>query len=156
MRRNFSLSQERMRSEQEIFDELGELCVEPGFAHAVAFLSFRDNFVRYRDKFNAKDYLKMFSFERLIRTELSTLIGLMVRVTRDLTLPAPEKLNEHIQKAEHLLGELHQAMMAPMFGEMQTALQGAARDTAANPFTTAAAMREPIFYGAESAYSFQY
>lgn len=44
-------------------------------------------------------------------------------------------------------------MVAPFAETFKAAL---GNPNAANPFTSAEAMREPIFYGAESAYSFQY
>ena len=90
--------------------------------------------------------------DRLIRTEISTLIGLMTRAEIDYTLPTPPQLRSLIERTEALLKELHEAMMQPM----KIALEAAIADGKTNPFSTAEAMREPIFYGAESAYSFQY
>jgi hypothetical protein len=81
-----------MRSEQEIFDELAALCASPGYAHATAYFCYRDHFVGFGDELKSEDYFKLFSIERLIRTEISTLIGLMIRAPRDLALPDPKKL----------------------------------------------------------------
>jgi hypothetical protein len=81
---------ERQRTEQEIFDELAALCASQGYAHAIAFLCFRDNIVGYKDELRGEDYAKLFSLERLIRTEISTLIGLMARAPIDYALPSPE------------------------------------------------------------------
>jgi hypothetical protein len=67
------------RSEEEIFDELELLCGSPGYVHALAFLCFRDNMVGFGDALTLEDIQEMFSPDRLIRTEISTLFGLLVR-----------------------------------------------------------------------------
>ena len=141
-----------MRTEQEIFDDLAVLCASPGYAHAIAFFCYRDNIVAYKEELKGEDFAKLFSMDRLIRTEISTLIGLMTRAEIDYTLPTPPQLRSLIERTEALLKELHEAMMQPM----KIALEAAIADGKTNPFSTAEAMREPIFYGAESAYSFQY
>jgi hypothetical protein len=145
-----------MRSEQEIFDELAALCASPGYAHAIAYFCYRDHFVGFGDKLKPEDYSKLFSIERLIRTETSTLIGLMVRAPRDLALPEPKKLETYIVQTEALLEELHQVMLEPAREESQAALADPASVKNADPFANAVALREPIFYGGESAYGFQY
>ncbi len=141
-----------MRKEQDIFDDLTSLCTKPGYAHAVAFLCFRDNFVGYKDILNSDDYAKLYSTDRLIRTEMSTLIGLMARAPIDLTLPTSEQIQEFIEQSDKLLNELHQAMLQPIVEDFPAKLL----DPEVNPFESANSMREPIFYSAESAYSFQY
>ncbi|MGH8614455.1 MAG: prepilin peptidase, partial [Gammaproteobacteria bacterium] len=141
-----------MRTEQEIFDELATVCTTPGYAHVVAFLCFRDNIVSYKDELKGEDYSKLFSKDRLIRTEISTLIGLTVRAPVDLSLPSPHQFQTLIQQSDALLSELHEAMNQPGMEIFQSMIA----DPTKNPFEAAEAMREPIFYGAESAYSFQY
>lgn len=64
-----------MRSEQAIFDELAQLCVSPGYVHAIAYLCFRDNMIRYSGEMKAEDMQHLFSKSRLIRTETSLLSG---------------------------------------------------------------------------------
>lgn len=141
------------RTEQEVFDDLAGLCRSKGFAHAIAFICYRDNFVGYKDELKGDAFAKLFSNERLIRTEISTLIGLMARGTIDLTLPTPSVLQDYIDRAVSLLEELHEVLLRPFQEQFKEAL---ARGEDASPFNSAEAMREPIFYGAESAYSFQY
>jgi hypothetical protein len=145
-----------MRSEQEIFDELAALSVSPGYGHAIAYFCYRDHIVGLGDELKPDDFSKLFSFERLIRTEISTLIGLMIRAPRDLTIPEPKKLEAYVVQTEALLEELHEAMRQPMMAELQAALADSSTAKNVDPFANAVAMREPIFYGAESAYSFQY
>ena len=141
------------RTEQEIFDELASLCVSPGYVHAIAHMCFRDNMVRYGDKLTADDMSQMFSDSRLIRTEISTLIGLMVRQPVDFNLPEPEAVEAYIEKSEALLHEIHQSMSSVWFKDFDPEN---AKSKNFSPFSSAAALREPIFYGGKSAYSFQY
>ena len=141
-----------MRTEQEIFDDLSNLCTSPGYAHVIAYFCLRDNIVGFRDELKAEDYAKLYSPERLTRTEISTLIGLMAQQPIDLTLPSPSKVAEYIRKSEALLEELHQALSQPFIAGSLTA----SIEEAPDPFESAKALREPIFYSAESAYPFQY
>ena len=140
------------RTEQEIFDDLAALCASPGYAHALAFLCYRDNFVGYRDELKGKDYSKLFSMNRLIRTELLTLIGLMARAPIDYALPSQQRLQNLVDHTEALLNELHEAMLQPLMANIKVGLVGGAT----NPFATAEAMREAIFYSGDLAFSFQY
>jgi hypothetical protein len=68
-----------MRTEQAIFDDLADLCCSPGYVHAVAALCLRDNMIFYCGEMKPEDTRHLFSPTRLIRTELSTLLGLMVK-----------------------------------------------------------------------------
>jgi len=141
------------REEAKIFSDLGTLCVEPGFAHAIAAFCFRDNTIRVGEALKGESMAHMFSFSRLSRTEISTLIGLMARQPIDLSHPGPKVIQACCDRAEALLHELHRAMSAVWFegiGPEQLA------DPDFNPFARGSSLREPIFYGGESAYSFQY
>ena len=142
-----------MRSEHEIFRELASLCASPGYAHAVAYLCTRDNLITYSGEMKTKDMQHLFSKSRLLRTETSTLIGLMLKRPIDYTLPASSTLEKYIESTETLLEEMHHAMSAS-FWQVIDSVKIA--EEGFNPFTTGAALREPIFYGGESAYSFQY
>ena len=142
-----------MREEQNIFDDLAKLCLSPGYVHALAYLCFRDNMVGYASEMKAEDMQHLFSMTRLVRTEISILMGLLIKGEVDYTLPAPEVFQEYVYKTETLLEEVHRSMSAAMFaglGSMKVA------ESDFNLFTTGEALREPIFYGGESAYSFQY
>ena len=142
-----------MRAEQEIFDELAGLCASSGYAHAIAYLCSRDNMIRYSGEMKAADMRHLFSKSRLIRTETSTLIGLMLKSPIDYTLPAPPVLEKYIESTEALLEEIHHAMTASFWQDID---QAKIAEEGFNPFTNGVALREPIFYGGESAYSFQY
>lgn len=142
-----------MRSEQAIFEELAELSVSPGYVHAVAYLCFRDNMILYSGEMKADDMQQLFSRGRLIRTETSTVIGLMLKCDIDYTLPAPKTLEGYVKATEALLEEIHHTMSAVIWKDIDPANIA---DKDFNPFTSGAVLREPIFYGGESAYSFQY
>ncbi len=96
---------------------------------------------------------RLFSYERLIRTELMTLIGLMVKKPLDLTLPPGEVLQSYVEHTDTLMKELHNAMSYPMFESIHEAVT--ACQAPSNPWE-GTGLREPIFYGTESAYVFQY
>lgn len=142
-----------MRSEQSIFDELAELCVLPGYVHAIALLCFRDNVILYSGEMKTEDMQPLFSKGRLIRTETSTLIGLMLKREIDYSVPAPKVLNNYVEKTEALLEEIHHTMSAQFWAGIDPTKIA---DKDFNPFASGAGLREPIFYGGESAYSFQY
>lgn len=142
-----------MRSEQAIFDDLAALCRSKGFIQAVAFLCFHNNFIHFNDELRAEDMALVFSDRRLIRTEMTTLIGLMMRAPIDFTLPPPDVLSEYYDKSKELLAELHQAIAAAAKKNISLAN---ATEPGHNPFIPGEVLREPIFYSGESAYSFQY
>ena len=148
------LSPPKPRTEQEVFDEIGELAATPGYAHVIAFLCARDNFVWHRrDGLRAEDMQHLYSRSRLIRTEISTLIGLMARAGGDLAAPPPSNVDELIKQTDFLMEELHRSMGAPVFEGLVGALK--AGEAPSNPWDSGSAMREPIFYGGEGAFSFQ-
>ncbi len=94
----------------------------------------------------------MFSPSRLIRTEINTLLGLMIKAEIDWSLPAPKIVQEYMDVTEKLLEELHHCLS----GEFWTGLTKEAVENGFNPFERGVVLREPIFYGGEAAYNFQY
>jgi len=143
----------KTRNENEVFKELENLCNSPGYVHAIAYFCFRDNTIRYADEVKLEDVIQQFSMDRLVRTEISTLIGLVCKNDIDETLPSPDVTQEYISKTNSLLQELHQSMMAPLQDVFNTSR---IIDDKFNPFNSGSILRESIFYGGESAYHFQY
>jgi hypothetical protein len=142
------------RSEVQVFGDLQALCISPGYIHGIAYFCWRDNLIRYSGaQVIEKDLEHQHSHERLLRTEISTLIGLMVQRPIDLSLPEPETMQGYIDRTEALLDELHHAMMKPWFEGWDFKV---GKIPEHDPFANTSAMREPIFYGGESAYNFQY
>jgi len=143
-----------MRAEAEVFSDLGDLCRSAGYVHALAYLCFRDSIVRYSGDMRAKDMLPMYSTDHLIRTEMSTLIGLMIQGEMNWTKPSPEVIQQQIDHTEALLRELHETFLPPM-GEI-LAQRVSSPGSSVDLLGRGDFVREAIFYGGESAYSFQY
>lgn len=142
-----------LRSEQEIFADLGAVCIKPGYVQALAYLCFRDNVIPYAGKMKEADMQKMFSPSRLIRTEINILIGLMVKADIDWALPTPQTLQDYVDTSDKLLEELHHGMSSVVFADLT---KEAIAVGSFDPFSRGTALREPIFYSGESAYNFQY
>lgn len=142
-----------MRKEEQIFGDLLALCTSPCYVHALAWLCFRDSVIRYSDEMRAEDVAHLFSADRLIRTETSALIGLMVQREIDWSRPDSHTIQHYIDETERLLKEFHEAMLAPSAEELRQAIL---TGSPANPFESGESLREPMFYSGESAYSFQF
>ena len=119
----------------------------------IACFCFRDNTIRYSDTITKDDILQQYSMDKLIRTEISTLIGLVCKNHLNTELPSPDVMQEHIDKTDSLLKEIHQSMMPSM--EHFFALSEY-RDQKSDPFQNGSLLRESIFYSGEGAYEFQY
>lgn len=138
------------RPEQDVFDELAGLCLSPGFAHAIALLTVRDNYVPIEDELTADGMAHMFTRERLIRSEINALVGLMLKGPVDYSQPDHETLLRYMQRAEELLEEIHRGMEAVTWASAFDPTKGP------DDKWGGAAMREPVFYCTESAYRCQY
>ncbi|MBU3975239.1 MAG: NERD domain-containing protein, partial [Alphaproteobacteria bacterium] len=141
------------RLEADIFEDLRHLCQSPGYVHAIGFFCFRDNLIRFGDQLNSEAMESQHAPDRLLRTEIATLIGLMVQVPFDAAVPAPAQFQAYIDQTQALLKELHDSLSAgwlvgfrPSDGLMSIS----------DPFSSGENLREPMFYAGESAYGFQY
>jgi len=123
------------RSEEAIFADLESLAAEPGYAYAIAWLCL-GGFFRFSDRVKSENISGVFSDERLIETEISTLVGLLVKSNLDLTPPTSDNLDSMLKRSDALFSELH-GSIAPSSHEPSEW------------------MREAIFYSGESAYYFQ-
>ena len=147
------------RAEQDIFDDLAELCATPGYAHALAWMSLRDNYVTFDGAMDSEALAASYTPGRTVRTEFSTLLGLLIRQPIDLSEPTPAEIQVLFDRTGALLNELHERLGRPMWDsiiETAKAMQEEGAERPPSPFTRADVLREPIFYGGESAYSFQY
>lgn len=151
--KSFVPQRKKARPEEQIFTELGAICRSPGFVHALAYFCFRDSVVTFDESMQAADMANMFSAERLIRTEIITLYGLMIQGELNFEIPSVDALEHYVRTSEQLLAEIHNGMNEVAFAKIFPA-KGI--DSDANPFITGEALREAIFYSAESAYSHQY
>jgi hypothetical protein len=87
-----------MRSEADVLSDLAAICRSDGYVHALAYLCFRDSVVRYTGEMRPKDMLPIFSNDRLIRTEISTLVGLMIQGDMNWTMPSPDIVQEQLDR----------------------------------------------------------
>ncbi|WBY03593.1 SEC-C metal-binding domain-containing protein [Ramlibacter tataouinensis] len=140
------------RPENEVFAELAALAQSPGYLHALTHIVWRDRLVRYRGAMQERDLDRMFSGEQLIRTEITTLLGLMVKAPWSDELPGPPTLRGYIERTDRLMAELHDSMPGSL-AQLKLGPDGLPDFSGMG---SGAAMREPIFYGGESAYLFQY
>ena len=143
----------KIRQESEVFSELAELCSSPGYVHAIAYLCFRDNTIKHGDTMTVKDVLQQFTPKRLLRTEISTLIGHTFKIRVNTELPSLDVLQNYIDNTETLLEELHHSIMEPTAEIFNPENLG---DPNYNPFTNGSFLREPIFYSGEGVYQSQY
>ena len=144
---------EKPREESKILEDLAKLTTSPGYVHALAHICQRDNVICMKGKLQPSDMDRLFSKERLIRTELTTLIGLMAKKPLDLSPQPVDVVARYIECTDVLMRELHDAMSSLTFAAVFEAMKAGAEppDVWRGP-----GMREPIFYGTESAYAFQY
>lgn len=83
----------------------------------------------------------------------------MLKHSVDFDIPEPLRMQEFIEKTHALLDELHACLNRPMLETFRRAFadqQAGLPVPLERPFRRADELREPIFYGGESAYSFQY
>lgn len=145
------------RPEDAVFADLEKLCGMTGYVHALSYLIFRDSVVTGDEEFQKADFEKIYSRERLIRTEFEILIGLWLKGGRETKIPESSVIQLMIERSDALLNELHEAILAPAHRDFVSAIEGReAGIEVENPLGKASAMREAIFYGGESAFSFQY
>ncbi|WP_342620054.1 SEC-C metal-binding domain-containing protein [Rhodoferax sp. GW822-FHT02A01] len=140
------------RSEPEVFADLKALTASPGYVHAVAAICVRDNLVVYLNELKAKDLQKFHQPEHLLRTELTTVLGLMCQNSLDFTIPSAADLASYVSRTDSLLKEFHEAIWAPAAAAFSEAFASETVEDLAE----GASLREAIFYGTEGAHQFQY
>ncbi|WP_210504908.1 SEC-C metal-binding domain-containing protein [Pantoea ananatis] len=144
------------RSEDEIFNELEKLCIEDGYANAIAYFCFRDTTYKFKKELDFDAIKSMFDNKSLIRTEISCLIGLMSKGSMCLAMPDYEIHQRHILRTEQLLEELHYSIAALMFNHDENNEGDKAFNSDTSIHSSGEFIREGILYGSESAYAFQY
>ena len=146
------------RPEAEVFEDLRKLAQSAGFLHALAFLIFKSNVITATGEFTKEDFLQIYDPQNLLRTEANLLIGLALSAKVDTSLPEPATIQELMNEAVRLLEELHQAVLAPAHEAFFEALKDFKPDgpPPESPLKGGLFLREAIFYGAESAFPFQY
>lgn len=144
----------QFRPEEEVFQDLSDLCISDGYVHALAALCFRDNTLHFgQGELTANDVQRQYGPERLIRTEISTLLGMMIKTPINDTHPGSKVIQEYIDKTEALLIDLHNSLNQNIHDQFSS---GKAFEEGYDPFSDGRNLREPIFYAGESAYNFQF
>ena len=133
-----------MREESAVFDDLRRLCHSPGYAHAIAVYWMRGNMLRASNGEVTSERLAETS-TGLTRREIDILVGLAAQGDFDLALPKPVVTRKHMRETDALMEELHCVIGDPLGSFFRAAATGLGE-----------ALREPIIYGPESAYEFQY
>ena len=133
-----------MREEVEVIRDLELLCQSAGYVHALAFLCYKHNIIGFGDEVSPEDLTMLTSSERVIKTEFSLLMGLMVKAKIDTAIPPSNVIQEYIDKTMVLIEELHQSFFLPF------------QQKDASPLETPFPMKEVIFYSGDSAYPSQY
>ena len=145
------------RNEAEIFDDLRELCCSTGYIHAIAYFCWRDNLIQFAgDQITCGDIQHQHSHERLLTSEISTLIGLMAKGDINMSIPPPKTFQYYVKRSEELLHEMHISLQKPWLAAFEAMAGNSSKASKLDPFGTADGLREPIFYSGESAYNFQY
>ncbi|ELL0333754.1 preprotein translocase subunit SecA [Serratia marcescens] len=128
------------KNETEVFSELESLCTSHGFIHCLALLSCMNNIAFYEDELSSEDMQHLYEKERLIRSEISTIAGLLLKSEISTDYPGEEVMSELHKGVNTSLAVLHRAMFS-----------AEKDDEYGNTM-----IKESIFYAAESAYDFQY
>ena len=146
------------RAEMDVFADIRQLVQSPGFLHALAHFVFESNFITGSGEFTKQDFLKTYDPKNLIRTEANLLIALALSADVDLTIPHPNVMQQYMDDAVRLLDELHQAILAPAHEAFLEAIKQFQVENLRpeSPMKQGVFLREAIFYGAESAFPFQY
>ncbi len=71
-------------------------------------------------------------------------------------MPSPQMLQSYIDRSEALLHEMHMSLQKSWMAAFKEMARNPTKAKRIDPFSTAEGLREPIFYGGESAYNFQY
>lgn len=139
--------------ENEKFIKLEELCSQAGFIHAFSYLCQRDCTIGFQGEFQGGDLHHLYTPERLIKTELSTLHGLLLKSGYDNSIIDSDRLKYLADRSEILLGEIHESMQARMMGQFTPQNM---KKNESDFFSSPDFIREYIFYSAEQAFEFQF
>ena len=143
------------RTQSDIFADLERLCQEPGFIYSLCLMVERSLWM------STDDVVDIDWNDRPNQGELSLLLGLLARHTTKLEDVLDEQgvLNQ-VERAMRLLDELHQQVAFPQPPNDPTLTDeerlSAIQKSYEEWMNSGLGMVEPIFYGGEGAYDFQF
>ncbi len=153
---NDNLSQ-RHRAKREVIADLERLCQEDGFIYSYCGLVLSSLFM------SPKEIAETDWTQRLNTQELAFLLGLMVKRPLSLTVPSsPARSDAQYNSVIRLFEELHKThgfpFKIPATENQQNLEESIAKHVQAYDdwMDNGLGMVEPIFYGGEGAYDFQY
>lgn len=138
-----------MRTEAEIFSELEEICASEGYIHILARIVLKDIITIYSGQIQESDMDHLYSKERLIRSEISTLAGLMIKSEINFSVPSSKNFQVLVSSTYKLMSELHKVLSAPFRISPEELLKE-------NIPARSSMLRELFYYCGESAYYFQF
>ncbi|MBI0397792.1 hypothetical protein [Cyclobacterium marinum] len=138
-----------IRDEDEIFKDLENICSRENYLFAIAYFCLRDNTIKYKKKFSKKEVLQQFNPNRLVRTEISSLIGLAFKNDITSTNPSNREVIDLIKTTEELLSELHFSMLSPKNQHNNSGFNISFPSIQNR-------IKESVFYSGEGAYIYQY
>ncbi len=89
---------DRGRGEQEVFADLERLCSTPGYVQALAAIAMRDNLVVYSREMTPGAMSTPIGRDRTVRTEFTTLLGLMMKLPVDFVCVGPALIEKLVGK----------------------------------------------------------
>jgi hypothetical protein len=140
------------KNESEVFADLIRLCSSNGFIHILSYITVRDCLIFSQGELDTPDFGHWYSNNKLLRTEISTLQGLMLKTIIKCDAPEEVKFIDMINSVDLLMQDLHDSMLSydglalkndgiPDFNKILSAKNS---------------IKESIFYGSESAYPHQF
>ncbi|MEZ8348897.1 SEC-C metal-binding domain-containing protein [Vibrio splendidus] len=142
-----------MTEEQQAFHELESLCDKKGAIHAFSYLCRRDCTVGFYDLLKPDNLMDLYNPERLIRTELSVVHGLIQKKGCDFTVLTDDEIEEVSGQIESLLGRIHESLKHQ---NMQRFSKENLQLSMVEFFSAPDIVREFVFYSAEQAFEFQF
>ena len=158
-----------MTTEQQIFEELSNLCGSKGFIHVLVKMWFKDNYFRANKKGNfTTSQISEFQAnrEKLNRNELNTLLALVVKNNPTFfydQVTQKEISDEYSTRAYELLEDFHEIFQKKSFINMMEKFSSLKetgdlqlKQQESDWFLNENNIREAIFYSGDGAYDFQY
>ncbi|WP_343889682.1 hypothetical protein [Sphingomonas oligophenolica] len=90
-------------------------------------MSLRDNYVTFDGEMDSQALADSYAPGRTVRTEFSTLLGLLIRQPIDLTEPTPAQIQALFDRTRTLLEELHARLGRPMWDSIRNRQGGTTR-----------------------------